>query len=104
VHLNWVAPGRALDLVALSFSWWQFFFLLSCLAGLYSLHRLTLVCEPGEVPPREMLQHVINSARRGVRNASTVAGLRAAVTFPAGGLIEVWRRESTGGSADEVKD
>lgn len=104
VHLDWVAPGRALDLVALSFSWWQFFFLLSCLTGLYSLHRLTLVCEQGEVPPREMLQHVINSARRGVRNASTVAGLRAAVTFPAGGLIEVWRRESTGGSAGNGKD
>jgi hypothetical protein len=91
LHLNWVAPGRAVDLVAISIGWWQFFFLLACVAGLYSLHRLSLVREKGELPRRDMLQHVINSARRGVRNASPVAGLRASVSIPAGGLIEAWR-------------
>ena len=46
-----------------------------------------------------MLQHVLNVARRGVRNASTVAGLRAAVAFPAGRLIQE-RRQRRGERRD----
>ncbi|WP_133478937.1 MFS transporter [Cognatilysobacter segetis] len=91
--IDWRSPTGALDLVTLSVGWWQFFFLISAVIGLYSLHRLSLVREAGEVPRREMLQHVLNVARRGVRNASTVAGLRAAVAFPAGRLIQERRRQ-----------
>lgn len=85
--MEWRSPGGALELVTIAIGWWQFFFLISALVGLYSLHRLSLVREAGEVPRREMLQHVLNVARRGVRNASTVAGLRAAVAFPAGRIM-----------------
>lgn len=90
--LNWVAPDGSFDLVAISIGWWQFFFLISATLGLYSLHRLSLVQELGEVPRRELFQHVLHLARRGVRNASPIAGLRAAVAFPAGGLIEEHRQ------------
>jgi MFS family permease len=92
LSIDWRSPTGALDLVTLSIGWWQFFFLISAVVGLYSLHRLSFVHEAGEVPRREMLQHVLNVARRGVRNASTVAGLRAAVAFPSGRLIEERRR------------
>lgn len=92
LSVDWRSPDGALELVTLSVGWWQFFFLISALVGLYSLHRLTLVREQGEVPRRELVQHVLNVARRGVRNASTVAGLRAAVAFPAGRVIQE-RRE-----------
>lgn len=92
LSVDWRSPDGALELVTLSIGWWQFFFLISALVGLYSLHRLTLVREEGEVPRRELVQHVLNVARRGVRNASTVAGLRAAVAFPAGRVIQE-RRE-----------
>jgi MFS family permease len=93
--MEWRSPEGALELVTLSIGWWQFFFLISAVVGLYSLHRLSVVHEAGEVPRREMLQHVLNVARRGVRNASTVAGLRAAVAFPAGRIVRE-RREPRG--------
>ncbi|WP_133500441.1 MFS transporter [Cognatilysobacter terrigena] len=93
--VDWRSPTGALDLVTLSIGWWQFFFVISALIGLYSLHRLSLVRESGEVRRREMLQHVLNVARRGVRNASTVAGLRAAVAFPAGRVVQERRQQRT---------
>lgn len=88
LRLDWTAPDGALDLITISIGWWQFFFLISAALGLYSLHRLSLVRESGEMPTRAMLQHVLDRARRGVRNASSVAGLRAAVAFPGGGVME----------------
>lgn len=93
LSIDWRSPSGALDLVTLSVGWWQFFFVISAVIGLYSLHRLSMVREAGEVPRREMVQHVLNVARRGVRNASTVAGLRAAVAFPAGRIVQERRRE-----------
>lgn len=90
--LDWIAPDGSFDLISISIGWWQFFFLISATLGLYSLHRLSLVQEVGEASRAEMLQHVLQVARRGVRNASPVAGLRAAVAFPAGGLIEEHRQ------------
>lgn len=91
VAVGWNAPSGLYQL-HLSFGWWQLFFLLSAVIGLYALHRLSFVEEHGEVPPREMLNHVLNTARRSVRNVSTIAGLRAAVAFPGGGLIEQRRQ------------
>jgi MFS family permease len=93
VAIGWNAPSGFFQM-KLSFGWWQLFFLISAAIGLYALHRLSFVKERGEVPRREMLNHVLNTARRNVRNASTIAGLRAAVAFPGGGLIEQ-RRQAT---------
>ena len=91
VAVGWNAPS-GLTQLELSFGWWQLFFLISAVIGLYALHRLSFVEEQGEVPRREMLNHVLNTARRSVRNPSTVAGLRAAVAFPGGGVIEQRRQ------------
>ena len=90
--LTWTSPEGAAQVVALSFSWWQFYFLISAMIGAFALHRLSSVTEQGAVEPREMIVHVLNSARRGIRNASPVAGLRASVAFPAAALIEARRR------------
>jgi MFS family permease len=75
----------------ISLSNWQLYFLLSALMGVYALHRLRQVREEGEVVPSELILHVLNTARRGVRNASPVAGMRAAVAFPAGAVAEALR-------------
>lgn len=101
LNLEWRAPDGTMDLIALSIGWWQFFFVGSALFGLYSLHRLSLVREEGEVPRREMVQHVLNVARRGVRNASPVAGLRAAVAFPGGRIIQERRQMRTRADGDD---
>ncbi|GHA84598.1 MFS transporter [Cognatilysobacter bugurensis] len=104
LNLEWRAPDGTLELIGLSIGWWQFFFLGSALLGLYSLHRLSLVREEGEVPRREMVQHVLNVARRGVRNASTVAGLRAAVAFPGGRIIQERRQVRTRAEGDDRRE
>lgn len=99
-RIIWNAPGAAVDLVGISVGWWQFFFLISVVLGLYSLHRLSFVSEQGERPRGEMVQHILNVARRGVRNASTVAGLRASLAFPAGGVIDELQQPAQTGAPD----
>ncbi|GAO38963.1 putative major facilitator superfamily transporter [Sphingomonas changbaiensis NBRC 104936] len=92
LSLNWFSPSGVEQLLGITFSHWEFFFLLSALLGLYSLHRLSAIEEPGAVERREVVQHIFTSARRTLRNASSVAGLRLAVTFPGGELIKLRER------------
>jgi MFS family permease len=93
LSLNWFSPSGVEQLLGITFSHWEFFFLLSALLGLYSLHRLSAVEEPGAVERREVVQHIFTSARRTLRNASSVAGLRLAVSFPGGDLIKLRERD-----------
>lgn len=86
--LDWTSPTGVEELIGLSLTHWEFFFILSALMGLYSLHRLSVVQEPGSVEGREVVHHIFSSARRTLRNASSVAGLRLALSFPGGDLIK----------------
>ena len=90
--LQWSSPDGVEQLIGLFFSHWEFFFLLSALLGIYTLHRLTAVHDPGTVAPRQLAEFAWNSARRAVRNASSVAGLLVAVNFPAADLITARQR------------
>lgn len=92
LNINWVSPNGIDQLLGLTFSHWEFFFLLSALLGLYSLHRLAAIEEPGAVGGKQVVQHIFASARRTLRNASSVAGLRLAVSFPGGELIKLRER------------
>jgi MFS family permease len=92
LSLNWFSPSGVEQLLGITFSHWEFFFLLSALLGLNSLHRLSTVDEPGAVERREVVQHIFTSARRTLRNASSVAGLRLAVSFPGGELVKLRER------------
>jgi MFS family permease len=47
--LKWSSPGSEFIIQTLDFRHWDFFFFLAFVIGLYSLHRLTLVQEVGEV-------------------------------------------------------
>ena len=100
LQVRWASPSGVEDLLGFSLAHWEFFFILSALVGLYTLHRLSAVEEHGTVPPKEVVQHVWSSARRTLRNISTVAGLRLAVSFPAGDLIK--SRERRPQVLDEV--
>ena len=88
INVEWASPAGLRDVLGLSITHWEFFFLLSAIGGLYTLHRLSAVEEAGTVEPRQVVQHIFSSARRTLRNASTVAGLRVAVAFPAADLIK----------------
>jgi MFS family permease len=87
-HLQWTSPSGVEELVGVAFTHWEFFFLLSALIGLYTLHRLSSIQEAGAVERREVVQHIWSAARRTLRNVSSVAGLRLAVSFPGGELIK----------------
>jgi len=92
--IHWQSAANNLELEAMNFSHWDFFFLFSTLVGLYSLHRLSLVEEKGRVREPQMLKVLMGSARQSMRNLSTIAGLRAASEFPLDGLIPESKRSS----------
>ncbi len=80
--VRWDSPDRALNL-PLTLTSWDFYFLIAGLLGIYAIHRLSLVQEHGEIDRREMVNQVIGETWRGLRNMSSVAGLRAATDLPA---------------------
>ena len=47
--LKWLSPGKEMLFQALDFRHWDFFFFLAFVIGQYSLHRLSMVQEHGEV-------------------------------------------------------
>lgn len=94
--VRWTNPEDVFSL-PLTLTNWDFYFLLAGLIGLYAMHRLSLVAEIGEIERREMVNQVLTETRRGIRNISTVAGLRAATDLPASLLRDAqlrlrWRR------------
>jgi MFS family permease len=93
LSLDWTSPSGTAELFGINISHWEFFFLLSAAIGLYALHRLTTVTEPGSVEGRQVIHHIVETARYNLRNASSVAGVRQALAFPADALIK--SREGT---------
>ncbi|MBP7334886.1 MFS transporter [Niveispirillum sp.] len=79
--LSWTNP-RGVHELPLVLTSWDFYFLLAGIIGFYAIHRLTLVTEQGTVDPREMMTEMFNETMRSIRNISSVAGLRGAVTVP----------------------
>jgi MFS family permease len=92
--LHWVAPGGEKDIPALFVSQWDFFFLLAAVLGLYSIHRLSLIREAGEVEEKIVMQDVLSETRRTIRNLSTIAGLRAVSELPIAMIQRSLRRRS----------
>jgi hypothetical protein len=87
--LEWSGRGTEIVIEALSFNPWDFYFLFAALLGAYSIHRLALIEETGEVGQRMVIDEVLMATRQTVRNLSSIAGLRALTEFP----IELLRRE-----------
>lgn len=79
---RWTGPEAATTLSPLSFSSWDFYFLIAGAIGLYALHRLALVKEEGDIERREMVRQLIGETRRVAQNLGTVAGLRTLTELP----------------------
>jgi len=80
--VKWLSPGGELIIPTLNFQQWDFFFFFAFLIGFYSIHRLAMVKEIGEVEEKIVVRELISEVRRGMRNISTVGGLRYMVYFP----------------------
>jgi MFS family permease len=80
--LNWKSPGGEASLPTLDLQQWDFLFAFAVLIGLYSMHRLTMVREIGEVKEKVVLRELIAESRLMVRNLSSVGGIRQMVQIP----------------------
>jgi len=80
--LKWTSPGRELAIQTLNLQQWDFFFFLAFLIGLYSIHRLAMVKEVGEVEEKIVRHELISEVIHAMRSLSTAAGLRHMTQFP----------------------
>jgi len=60
----------------LNFQQWDFLFFLSFVIGLYAVHRLSMVVEPGEVEEKVVVSELVAAFGRELREFSTVATIR----------------------------
>jgi MFS family permease len=80
--LTWQSPVRFLSFETLDFQQWDFFFFFAFIIGLFSLHRLTHVQEEGDVKEKIVIQELLTTVRREMRNFSTAGGIRQMVNLP----------------------
>jgi len=80
--LKYTGPGREFTLPTLNLQQWDFFFALAFLIGLYSLHRLTMIKEEGEVEEKVVMNELFAEVSGQVRTLSSIEGLRQMVSFP----------------------
>ncbi len=91
--MRWIGPGREFAFQTLNLQQWDFFFLLAFLIGLYSIHRLVLVKEVGEVKERVIIQELFSEIGRTTRNLSTIWGLRYVIRLPLSFTKKTFRRK-----------
>ena len=81
-QIGWRSPVSTRAFNALYFQSLDFFFLFAFLIGFYSIHRLALVKEVGEVEEKIIIDEIISEVRRDMRSFSTASGLRSTMQFP----------------------
>jgi MFS family permease len=82
LEVNWQSLHHSFYFPTISFSHWDFFFVLAFLIGLYSLHRLSMVEEEGEVDDRVVKDEFFSMVKQPLRSLSTAAGIFEIVAFP----------------------
>lgn len=92
--VHWTSPRGDLDIHALSFEYWDFFFMLAFVIGLLALQQLRHVVEIGDTDQRTVVRAFVLEARRGFHNLSSIGGLRQAANFPFALLLRRRRREN----------
>ena len=80
--MTWKSLGKEYVLQALNFQHWDFFFFFAFVIGCYSIHRLSMIQEVGEVEERVVFNELILETLRPLRNFSSVGGLRYMIQFP----------------------
>ncbi len=81
--ISWLVDGELFSLIpTYRLSGIDFLFIISTIIGIYALHRIALVKEPGEVEERVVLDALLAETRRNVRTVSTVDGLRHTFQVP----------------------
>ena len=88
LNLNWSSPVRSAALTVLQFRHWEFLFAVSFAMGFYVMHALSRIREGREHSERQVIQQFAAEAVRSLDQLSPIEGLRAAILFPFGRLVE----------------
>ncbi len=80
--LRYISPSGQFSLSTLNLQQWDFFFAIAFVIGLYSIHRLSMIKEAGEVEEKVIVGELVSEVRNQVRILSSVEGLRQMVSFP----------------------
>lgn len=80
--LKYTSPVKEFVLPTLNLQQWDFFFVLAFIIGLYSMHRLSMVREIGEVEEKIVAQELLSEVRTQVRTLSSVEGIKQMVEMP----------------------
>jgi MFS family permease len=72
---TWTGGVGQVTVQVLDFHAWTFFFGLACVAGLYSLHRLSFVQEVAGTTDKLLVRDLLLEAGRSIRSLSSAAGL-----------------------------
>jgi hypothetical protein len=81
-RLTYKSPAGEFGLPTLNLQQWDFFFAIAFVIGLYSIHRLSLIKEEGEVEEKIVINELFAEVTGQVRTLSSVEGLRQMVSFP----------------------
>ena len=79
--LNYKGPHGRIQSAHFKFAAVGFFFAIAFIIGLYSIRRLSLIKEVGEVEGKVVFNGLITEVRSQVRKLSSVEGLRQMVNF-----------------------
>ncbi len=90
--LTWISETmqQGLDFPAMNLRGLDFLFITAVVVGMYSLHRLILVKEGGEVEEGVVLSEFHHIVGRAVRHISNMAGIRYLFHFPYSRLMELF--------------
>ena len=81
--LTWTGDTKDVTVQVLNFQSWTFYFAITCVLGLYSLHRLSFVEEPSGTTDRLALRDLLLEAGRwSAHSLSSAAGLLRVVRLP----------------------
>jgi hypothetical protein len=96
--LVYSGPSGEYAIPTLNLQQWDFFFVLAFLIGLYSIHRLALVKEQGEVEEEIVFEELMTEVKGQVRIFSSVEGLRQMFNFPFGIIKNLMYTERKSGN------
>jgi MFS family permease len=79
---TWSTANGQLSFQTLNLNNWGIVFIIAVLIGVYSIHRLAMVQEAGEVKEEVVVRELVHEVRKGIRNASSAVGLQRMIEFP----------------------
>jgi len=97
--LKYTSPVKEFALPTLNLQQWDFFFALAFLIGLYSLHRLSMIKEEGEVEEKIVVEQLYSEVRSQVRTLSSVEGVKQMVSFPLSIVRNITEKRMRNGKA-----